>query len=56
MTNVPAIREGQAQLPALTISDLQGVVERLRSHQRDNARPPDAKRGTSDDPLERFFQ
>jgi hypothetical protein len=39
-----------------TISDLHGVVERLRSHQRDNARPPDAKRGTSDDPLERYFQ
>jgi len=51
-------RYAASQLAPLcpTISDLQGVVERLRSHQRDNARPPDAKRGTSDDPLERFFQ
>lgn len=38
-----------------TISDLQGVVQRLQTHQRDNARPPDAKPVT-DDPLERLFQ
>lgn len=38
-----------------TISDLQGVVQRLQTHQRDNARPPDAKPMT-DDPLERLFQ
>ena len=38
-----------------TITDLQGVVQRLQTHQRDNARPPDAKPMT-DDPLERYFQ
>lgn len=38
-----------------TITDLQGVVQRLQTHQRDNARPPDAKPIT-DDPLERWFQ
>ena len=38
-----------------TISDLQGVVQRLQTHQRDNARPPDAKPPT-DDTLDRLFQ
>ena len=38
-----------------TITDLQGVVERLQTHQRDNARPPDAPSETSD-PLDRLFQ
>lgn len=38
-----------------TVSDLQGVVQRLQTHQRDNARPPDAKPMT-DDPLDRYFQ
>jgi hypothetical protein len=38
-----------------TISDVQGVVQRLQTHQRDNARPPDAKPMT-DDPLDRYFQ
>ena len=38
-----------------TISDLQGVVQRLQSHQRDNARPPDSPPLT-DDPLDRYFQ
>jgi hypothetical protein len=38
-----------------TISDLQGVVQRLQTHQRDNARPPDAKPMT-EDALERLFR
>ena len=38
-----------------TISDLQGVVQRLQTHQRDNARPPDDSPAT-DDPLERLFR
>lgn len=38
-----------------TITDLQGVVQRLQTHQRDNARPPDA-RPVTDDPLDRYFQ
>ena len=38
-----------------TISELQGVVQRLQAHQRDNARPPDAKPPT-EDPLDRLFQ
>ena len=38
-----------------TISDVQGVVQRLQTHQRDNARPPDAKPLT-DDRLGRYFQ
>ena len=38
-----------------TISDLQGVVQRLQAHQRDNARPPDTKPMT-EDPIDRLFQ
>lgn len=37
-----------------TISDVQDVVQRLQTHQRDNARPPDA-RPVTDDPLDRLF-
>ena len=38
-----------------TISDLQGVVQRVQAHQRDNARPADDSPAT-DDPLERLFR
>lgn len=38
-----------------TIGELQEVVDRLQRHQRDNARPPDAKPVT-EDPLDRLFQ
>jgi hypothetical protein len=38
-----------------TISDLQGVVERLITHQRDNARPPDSQPVT-EDPIDRYFR
>ena len=38
-----------------TVSDLQGVVERLITHQHDNARPPDAKPMTAD-PIDRYFR
>lgn len=37
-----------------TISDLQGVVQRLHDLQRDNARPPDGKQRT-EDPADRYF-